>query len=69
MGDIINVRVVLDVEVDPDSWAERMMGKPEGALVTAVRKDVKRWIRDHIATCDAEGIPPIGRVNAQGIFD
>lgn len=63
----IHVRVVLDVEVDPDAWARDMMHAPD-TLVTEVRRDVKRWTRDVVSGLPADEHAPIGEVTAQGIY-
>lgn len=65
----IDVRVVLTVRVDPDAWAADMMGdEPDETLLREIRKDVKRWVRNHIAEANMDGEYPIGDVTAQGIY-
>jgi hypothetical protein len=60
-----HVRVVLLVEVDLDEWAADMMNG-EDVNSYAVRRDVKRYVRDRAA--DVPDGNPITDVRAEGIY-
>lgn len=63
----IDVRVELIVQVDPKAWAEDMMGDP-AALQTDVRRDVKRWVRNHLVEDNMDGERPYGDVTVRGLY-
>lgn len=67
----IDVRVVLNVRVDPRAWAEDVMEEnPDEVLLREIRKSVKRFVRTAVQTATIEGgMPPIKRVHAEGIYE
>lgn len=73
----ITVRVVLQVQVDPDAWARTMMDTdPDELLQKEIRRDVKTRVRNRIAdwstsTSEFDDYTdvPIGTVTAQGLYD
>lgn len=72
----IDVRVVLNVRVDPYTWAEDVMGeRPDEVLAREVRKSVKQVVRDHVKGLAGTPSPhepsrphPVFRVHAEGIY-
>jgi len=66
----IDVAVALMIKVHPEEWAEKMMGGNRSTLQTAVRSDVKRWVRDYVDTAQVvtEGDVPIQDVAARGVY-
>lgn len=65
----IDVRVVLTVRVDPDSWVARVMDEhPTEVLQSEVRRNVKRYVRDLVAGHDEGAFHSIKDVAAQGVY-
>lgn len=68
----IDVRVVLTVTVDPVAWVRDMMDEnPDELLQKEVRRDVKTWVRNAIASAPFgnERAEAIRAVHAEGLYD
>lgn len=67
----MDVRIVLNVRVDPKAWAEGVMDEhPDEPLLKEIRRSVKTTVRDHVkALVDEEHSYPVLRVHAEGIYD
>lgn len=72
----IDVRVVLNVRVDPRAWVEDVMEEhPDEVLLREIRKSVKTTIWAHVREMAEEQAPysdhnyPVLRVHAEGIYE